>query len=207
MWEKGGGLIIIGDFGKTEMKRLISRLFLLPAIVSAGVILAGCAAEQASASKPLCVADANRAAAMQAAKGVLSEMQFGIEKFDIEAGYIRTQPLSGGQFFEPWRSDNVGGRNNAEANLHTIRRTVEMKVTEQGGGVCIDCTARTQRLNISEREVTSGQAYAMHSESQQSLQRMRPSGAQRKDMTWVDLGRDAWLETEILKKMTGNLKK
>ena len=185
----------------------MKNIFYSAVIVSAGVVCAGCAGGQASASKPLCIADTNKTAVMLTAKNVLTRMQFGIEKYDIEAGYVRTQPLSGGQFFEPWRSDNAGAFNAAQSNLHTIRRTVEMNATEQGGKVCIECIVRTQRLSIPERDVTSGQAYAMHSESQQSLQRMKLSDAQQKNMTWVDLGPDSRLETEILKRITDNLKK
>ena len=180
---------------------------MLPAVVLAGVILAGCAVEQTTASKPLCVADANKAVVMQAAKQVLSGMQFGIEKFDIEAGYIRTQPLSGGQFFEPWRRDNVGAFNGAESNIHTIRRIIEIKVTDKGGEVCAECTAHTQRLSIPERSVTSGQAYAMHSESQRSVQKLNLAPEQQRNMTWIGLGTDAQLETEILKRIAEAIKK
>lgn len=150
----------------------------------------------------ICVPTATKADAMTAAEGVLTDMHFAIEKFDTQAGYIRTQPLSGAQTFEFWRSDNVGGFSSAESDLQSIRRTVALNVSEQAGQMCINCNATAQRLSIAS-EQTSGQSYKAAS-GQISIQKL--GSRQKSNMTWIDLGRDNQLETEILKRIDKRLR-
>ena len=68
---------------------------------------------------------------MEVAEDVLAGMYFTIEKADAQNGLIRTRPLPGAQFFEFWRSDNIGTDNTIAANLHTIRRTVTLDISQQ----------------------------------------------------------------------------
>jgi len=172
-----------------------------------GVILTGCASEQAGdqtaeiGPKQVCLGDVNTADAMQTAQDVLIEMQFSIEKADPKTGLIRTQPLSGAQFFELWRKDSVGSFNKTEANLHSIRRTVELQISEKNGA-CITCQVTTQRLNLPEMEVSSStRAYAMFSESSASLQKMTLNPEQEAGIAWIDLGNDARLAELILERI------
>lgn len=150
----------------------------------------------------------SKVAAMQQAEGVLSQMHFTIEKFDVEQGLIRTRPLAAAQAFELWRSDNIGAFNNAEANLHSIRRTVEVNVSQQAekpataGKLCIGCNVKTQKLNLPESQISSSsQAYAMFSRSCPSIQKLILNPVQKNAISWVDLGQDEKLATEILKRI------
>jgi len=172
--------------------------------------LAGCASQQQSEAsadgetKQVCLGDVDKAQAMQAAQDTLLGMHFTIEKADTEAGLIRTKPLSGAQFFEFWRKDSVGSFNKAEANLHTIRRTVTLQVSKKDQGMCIDCQVTTQRLNLPEKEVSSSAwTHSMFSQSSASLQKMRLNPKQRKGVAWVDLGKDARLASEVLERIEG----
>jgi len=143
---------------------------------------------------------------METAEEVLGRMHFTIEKSDPDSGYIRTRPLAGAQFFEFWRSDNVGVFNWSEANLHSIRRIVELEINQQDGQLCIGCDVRTQRLNLPERHVSSSsQAYGMFSESSPSKQQLKLHAEQKRGMAWVDLGSDRRLETEILRRIETRL--
>ncbi|MHC4912860.1 MAG: hypothetical protein ACYTE5_07635 [Planctomycetota bacterium] len=171
-------------------------------------LICGCAKEQQfTAVEQICLADKGKAEAMAAAEDVLGQMYFSVEKSDVENGYMRSRPLIGGQFFEFWRSDNVGAFNWSEANLHSIRRIVELEITEQGGQLCVVCSANAQRLGLTEQAVDSStQAYAMFSDSERSMQRLELNPKQRAGMAWIDLGRDGRLETEILKQIEGRLK-
>ena len=129
-------------------------------------------------------------------------MHFRINKSDSEQGLIRTRPLAGAQFFEFWRKDNVGAFNRAEANLHSIRRTVEVDVSQEEGRLCVGCNVSVQRLNLPERLLHGrGQSYDMLSVSSSSVQKLKLDAEQRRLMAWVDLGRDELLETEILKRI------
>ena len=66
-----------------------------------------------------------------AAERVLTRMHFAIEKLDAEQGVVKTRPLRGAQFFEFWRSDNVSSYDCEEANLQSVRRTVELRVKKE----------------------------------------------------------------------------
>jgi hypothetical protein len=178
-----------------------------------GLLLVGCAeqqryeAEQTQvASDKIFVADSDMPNVMQIAEDVLAKMHFTIEKADVESGLIRTRPLPGAQFFEFWRSDNVGAFNRAEANLHSIRRIAELNIKQQDEGLSIGCDVKVYRLSLPERRVSSSaRAYEMFSESSLLLQRIRLDPEQKAGMAWVNLGRDRQLEAEILKRISSIL--
>ncbi len=175
---------------------------------TSALIFSGCAKEQQTevAIKPLRVTESNKLAVMQTAEDVLVGMHFAIEKADPNSGQIRTRPLSGAQFFEVWRDDNVGSFNKAEANLHSIRRTVELRIYPQGENTYINCTAKVARLSLPESEVSSSaRAYQMFSRSTSSLQKIRLNPQQQADMAWIDLGEDKPLAAEILKRIEQQL--
>lgn len=143
---------------------------------------------------------------MEVAEDVLANMYFTIEKADAQSGLIRTRPLPGAQFFEFWRSDNVGADNTLAANLHTIRRTVTLDISQQNEQLCIGCNVQVQRLSLPERQVSSTtRVYGMFSQSSQSLQRLKLNPEQKNEMAWIDLGRDSRLEAEILKRIETGL--
>jgi len=173
------------------------------AACTALLLITGCAETQRfKAVEQIWVPNLEKQQAMEAAEDVLGQMHFTIEKSDLKHGLIRTRPLAGAQFFEFWRSDNVGGFNWAEANLHSIRRTVELNIDRQDEQLCIGCNVKTQRLHLPEHPVSStAQAYRLFSESRSSMQELKLNPEQQKDMRWVDLGRDVRLETEILKRI------
>jgi hypothetical protein len=146
---------------------------------------------------------ASRAQIMRAAEHTLGRMHFTIEKLDAEQGIIRTQPLRGAQAFEFWRSDNVGLHNAAEANLHSIRRVVEVRITEDQGRMSVDCHVQVQRLSLPENEVASiSQAFQMHSTSVGGVQTLKLSPRQSQAMAWIDLGQDDRLAAKILRAIT-----
>ena len=168
--------------------------------------LAGCAENKYTKTiEQLCPPAATRADAMTAAEQVLAGMHFDIEKFDVEAGYIRTAPLSGAQSLEFWRCDSVGSFNRAEADMHSIRRAVEINISEQAGQLCINCRATTQRLSLPQSQSTTGQSRSIMSPDQRSVQTFKLGHEQKSNLTWTDLGRDNQLETEILKRIEKQL--
>jgi hypothetical protein len=140
---------------------------------------------------------------MEVAEDVLANMYFTIDKADADIGLIRTRPLPGAQFFEFWRSDNAGTDNALAANLHTIRRTVTLDISQEGQELRIGCNVQAQRLSLPERQVSSSttRVYGMFSQSSQSLQKLKLNPEQKKEMAWIDLDRDSRLEAEILKRI------
>jgi hypothetical protein len=139
---------------------------------------------------------------MNIADDVLTSMHFTIEKADAGNGFIRTRPLPGAQFFEFWRSDNVGADNTFAANIHTIRRTVTLNINQQTELLHINCEVRAQRLSIPERQISSSaRIYGIFSRSSRSLQRLQINPQQKRHMAWIDLGTDSKLESEIIKRI------
>jgi hypothetical protein len=167
---------------------------------------AGCAENKYTKTiEQLCPPAATKADAMTAAEQALAGMHFSIEKFDVDAGYIRTAPLSGAQSFELWRSDSVGSFNQTEADLHSIRRAVEINIGEQAGRLCINCKATTQRLSLPQSQNAAGQGRPVMSPDQRSTQKFKLGHEQKSNLAWTDLGRDNQLETEILKRIESRL--
>ena len=172
-------------------------------ITSCIFMLMGCARPyDKEAMEQIDVTDITKVETMELAEDVLAKLHFSIDKVDIRSGFIKTRPLPGAQFFELWRGDNVGGGNHLQANLHTIRRTVELDITEQGEKICIGCNVKVQRLSLPEREITSStRAYDMFSISSPNLQRFALNPEQEKSMAWIDLDEDIPLANKILKRI------
>lgn len=173
------------------------------ALLTCALALSGCAQQQQKViTGPISVPGTSTTEAMEIAEDVLAKMHFAVEKADVPSGYIRTRPLPGAQFFEFWRSDNVGSENAVLSNLHTIRRTVELDISRQDGQLRIGCDVRVQRLSLPERELgSSARAYGMYTRSNPKLQKLRFDAAQIAGTEWIDLDRDTELAAEILKRI------
>lgn len=141
---------------------------------------------------------------MDAAIDVLEEMYFEIDKAD--AGYIRTEPLPAAQFFELWRRDNPTQYEKLEANLHTIRKTVELTFIPADNRLCIDCNVFLQRLSLPEQPATRAtRAFNIFTISASELEKLRLSDDQLRSLAWLDLGRSPALENEILQTIKNRL--
>jgi len=167
--------------------------------------LAGCAQNRyANPIDKLCPAGTDKSKAMSACEQVLAEMHFPIEKFDVNAGYIRTGTLSGSQSFEFWRSDSVGSFNQTESDFQSIRRAVEINISEEPNQLCINCTTNTQRLSLPQSQIATDQQTVM-AYQQKDTKNLKLSHEQKVTPSWTDLGRDNQLETEILKRVEKQL--
>ena len=188
---------------------LISCALVPCALITCALMLTSCAQPQHQETiEQICLSDTQKPQAMQTAEDVLCRMHFTIEKSDTEQGIIRTKPLPAAQSFEFWRNDNVGSFNSSEANLHSIRRTAELGISQQAGQLCISCDVKAQRLSLPERDITSSsRSYQMFTRSKQSIQVLELNPEQEKDMAWIDLGSDRQLATEILKRIEEHVKR
>jgi hypothetical protein len=167
------------------------------------LVLVGCAQlTHKEEIEQIDVSDISKAETMELAEDVLAQLHFSIDKIDVKSGFIKTRPLPGAQLFELWRGDNVGLYNSLQANLQSIRRTVELDITEQGEKTRIYCNVKVQRLSLPEREVIgSAHAYDMFSRSSPYLQKFDFNPEQEKSIAWIDLDDDIPLATEILKRI------
>lgn len=188
-----------------ERTRLL--ILLIPTAVT---VLVGCAStdSQAQLGQPLQIADVNRAEAMDAAEVVLDEMHFAVTKKDPNSGVVRTDPLSGAQFFEFWRVDNATIGDALEANLHTIRRSVELSFGRTDDQLTVQCVVRVQRLSLPEKDIPSvSHAYRIYSQSTRETQRLRLYPDLMKNLHWIDLGQDPALAQQILTQISRQIVK
>jgi hypothetical protein len=197
------------DLGKPEMNRKLKTNLRFFAPLLCALFLTGCAKPYKSETvAPICPAGINKQQAMQIAEDCLGKLHFSINKSDANQGIIKTNPLSGAQFFEFWRKDNVGAYNFEEANLHSIRRIAEININQQDAHLCISCNVTTQRLRLPEHDPrTSSRPYEMFSKSDRTKQKLVLNPEQRQGMAWVNLGNDAKLEKLILKRIEDKITK
>ena len=93
-------------------------------------------------------------------------------------------------------------------NLHNMRRTVEIEISQNNEHLQIDCNVHVQRLSLPEPDMTgSGQTYRMFSRSKPTMQRLTLNPKLQKGMAWVDLDDDKQLASEILKRIEQRINK
>ena len=180
-------------------------------MIGAVVGLTGCATSEKAelaAFEPLCISGINQQIAMDAAGEVLRNMQFRIEKFDPDASYLRTRPLSGAQFFEIWRRDNASSYQATQANIHSLRRTVEMEFSTAGGNTCVDCVVHVQRLSVPEKPVAGMSDMGnIYTDSERNSQSLVLEQSRIEQMEWIELEPDTALQQRILDKIASLIEK
>lgn len=75
---------------------------------------------------------ADREAFFDNTLSLLRQCDLPAERIDRSAGLIVTKPTTSGQWFEPWRVDAQGAGNVLESSLHTISRTVTIRLRASG---------------------------------------------------------------------------
>ncbi len=184
------------------------KLCLVLLMFAAVILVQGCAQKYNVAPEAKCLSGIDLDTAMKGAELALVRMNFIIDKADANLAIMTTRPMSGAQFFELWRKDNVGGYNAAMANLHSIQRTVELGFTGKQGEICIVCKVKVERLSIPEKDIDSaGRVYSMFSSSDRTEQNLAINEEQRAKMDWIDIGRDYGLESVILKRIDTQIAK
>ncbi len=173
---------------------LISMSALIVTITAAGC---GPAVRTEASPEPAAVDD--KAAAMDAAEQTLREMYFTIDKYDVDAGYIRTRPLRAGQFFELWRRDNASPQAFAHANLDSLRRTVEIVLEPDNGVIALRCMVTVEKLTLPPQPVRSiAQLAGIYTDSSRRVQTLALERQVVAQAEWINLGPDEALQHYIL---------
>jgi hypothetical protein len=162
---------------------------------------------QVVSSDPVCLPFSTEQL-MDAARDVLDEMHFTLEKDDPQSRYLRTRPLSGAQFFQFWRHDNADAYASAQSNLHSLRRIVEMEFSPGPDTVCMACRVQVQRLSIPERPIEGTHNMgAAFTDSDNNRQTVQIDEKQLEKMEWLDAGPDRALEQKIVKQIEKKLQR
>lgn len=156
----------------------------------------------------VCLGGVDRGRLMEEAEKTLCRMNFDIDKADPDAGYIRTRPLCGAQFFQFWREDNAGKRSSFYSNLHSIRRTAELSLTEQNSTSCLACRVTVERLSLPEVNVTGpSQAGAIFVVGTGTKGRVSMQPEQIQNVEWLTVGNDPNLATVIIQQVEKQITK
>ncbi len=137
---------------------------------------------------------------------MLRELDYEPGWVDRQRGVIQTKPSTGAQWFEIWRRDVIGPDQLLESSVSTIRRSVRIDLGEGGpepdaaATAAVEVEVRKERFSAPERQVTTASsALAIYGErlpTEEGLLNARTRGEH-----WIDLGRDALLERDLLRRM------
>lgn len=170
------------------------------------VLLSGCSHPAGTEPTGISVQSIPTGELMTTACDVLEQMHFHIDKADPNQGFIRTAPLPGAQWFEFWRQDNVGLKASLEANLQSLRRTVELHWIPAQPSAQLTCTVKVQRLTFPTQPiVSSAQAYRMLAAGTPTIQHLQLNENQRAQMAWLNLGDDPKLAALICQRIKSRL--
>jgi len=186
----------------------------------APIFVLGCQApSQPSGPTEMTVRIVDKDRFLDDAMTVLREHDFAPRQLDRETGLVVAGPSTSGQWFELWRADTRGKYNFLEANLHTVRNTVTLKL-DPASPTASSAPASTEpstsgpspelfrfivqvdkeRLSAFERQVTTtGAALTMFSERAPTEEGYRDKLATTRQ--WVPKGRNELLETYLMRRI------
>jgi hypothetical protein len=125
----------------------------------------------------------------------------------LTEGRIDTYPRSGSTIFEPWNNDTVTPYERWESTLQSIRRIALVRVIPTEGGFLVEVQVRKELEDVPRPE--SG-AISIHNSqalrNDDALRRIaNPTAGRQPTLGWIDLGRDAALEQQMLAEIQGRL--
>ncbi|RMF71484.1 MAG: hypothetical protein D6744_17890 [Planctomycetota bacterium] len=179
--------------------RSVAVIFFATAVAFSVV---GCAAPpRATGPTRAVVRVSDRDAFIDGIMTVLREHDFPPDELDRRGGLLVTAPSTSGQWFEIWRRDVHGAYQLLESSIHTMRRTVTVRLhpvpSEAESAYELDVSVRKERLSAPERQITTASgALAIYSERVPTMAGLRGPAAGR--VRWIDLGRDVLLERYLL---------
>ena len=200
------------DPNGASLVRSIACILIALGGVLAMALLAGCAAAPAPAESLIVTTDSFDAA-FGVSRDVLRGRYFEADRVDRRAGVITTLPSTAGASWELWRRDSADAGGRALAALHTIRKTVLVKIAEPESGGCriavtvtmerqqapnLEPTATSDLYSLYSRHGFLGQQYGTGGRAETRWE--RKAGA-----WWTDIGRDLALEHDLLKEIAARL--
>lgn len=169
-------------------------------IVALAIGALGCSKSLPNAPDPL-VVQARPDCLWRLCQAELKQRGFRLDRVDRRAGIIKTYPLTGKQWFEFWRRDVVTDQDVAESSLHTIRRKVYMNVAPAPEDrYRLQCRVTVERLSA--QPVWAGGRVRVQDIFGRAAGRAPVLQVTEKRKlhppTWVPIGQDHSLETDIL---------
>lgn len=193
----------------------IRRASQITAITTLFALIVGCAApEKPNQISQLTLHLADRDAFITHAASLLRRHDLPPKRLERANGLIVSQPTTSGQWFEFWRIDSRGPYQSLESSLHTIRRTVTVRVTPidddtpapdtqpvaDDDAYRVTVRVDKERFSAPHRQITTASgALAIYSEQVPTRSGLR--GRRSRLYDWVALGRDPLLEDYLLSRL------
>jgi len=117
-----------------------------------------------------------------------------------QSGIIETRYRVGASVLEPWHRDSYGLQNRLESSLQSIRRKAKVSVTPAQGGYLVGVVVfkEIEDLPGVANNTAGGATFSQTSPIRRDLDlvtgQSSPSG-------WISLGRDEFLESEMLRQV------
>ncbi|MCG3138894.1 MAG: hypothetical protein HJJLKODD_02764 [Phycisphaerae bacterium] len=130
---------------------------------------------------------------------VLRQHCFQVDRTDRAAGIITSLPETSQYPLEFWRRDLATAYDYCEAGFHTLRRQVTIQISRENeqSELLLEVRVNKERLSVPERQINNPagalRLFAFSSPGT-SGRRLNP----RRDLRWVESGRDAALERLLL---------
>lgn len=125
----------------------------------------------------------------------------------LTEGRIDTYPRSGSTIFEPWNNDTVTPYERWESTLQSIRRIALVRVVPTEGGFLVEVQVIKELEDVPRPE--SGAVSVHNSQALRNDDALRrvanPTAGQQPTLGWIDLGRDAALEQQMLAEIQARL--
>jgi hypothetical protein len=164
-------------------------------------ILVGCAAPSrhtGTTRDPVAVVAPGFDASFDACLDVARSLHFVVERQDRRGGVITTEPMTGAQWFEPWRRELRTNFDVAESSLSTVRRILRFEIEREGESFRITPTATVQRLVLLESRISNAALYRIvHRPGDPRNTPEADRGVALPSTYWYDVGRDEQLEMAL----------
>lgn len=122
----------------------------------------------------------------------------------LTEGRLDTFPIVGSTILEPWRRDSVGRRERLESTFQSIRRRAVVRVIPAENGYWVDVAVFKELEDVARPvHATVGDATFRNDTSLTRV--VNPVGQYDAHEGWIDLGRDAALEQEILGQLSARI--
>jgi hypothetical protein len=181
-------------------------------------LLTGCTAtppespKEIAATQPsnVSVSDADFEKLWHAADIASRDLLFMPARQDRRAGLYETEPVTSGQWFEPWRRDAITPSQRTQSSLASIRRTIKVKFEKAADGTFVaKPTVLVERYALAERRITSAAGYrtVFRDKNTNYGTIETDAGLELPPSYWFSIGNDPVLEAYVARAMTDQLKK
>lgn len=137
------------------------------------------------------------------AVSVLNRNHFQIARESKLEGLIETEYRAGANLLEPWHPDSIGHRSRLESTLQSIRRRVTVIMQSTAPGLMLVSVRVDKEIEDLPGLAATYEGGATFSENQPLDRDLTQVIGQSGPSRWLPLGRDALLERQLLREISG----